>query len=78
MKKLRALTTHMARDGVDVKDRKAVSAWLEKNKERVDKGDFNEAAAKPGDTFVKTGPDVGRNAPCHCGSGKKFKKCHGS
>lgn len=19
----------------------------------------------------------GRNAPCHCGSGKKFKKCHG-
>lgn len=20
---------------------------------------------------------VGRNAPCHCGSGKKFKNCHG-
>ena len=20
---------------------------------------------------------VGRNEPCHCGSGKKFKKCHG-
>jgi len=20
---------------------------------------------------------IGRNAPCHCGSGKKFKKCHG-
>ena len=20
---------------------------------------------------------VGRNDPCHCGSGKKFKKCHG-
>ena len=28
-------------------------------------------------TFEKTGPDVGRNDPCHCGSGKKFKKCHG-
>lgn len=26
--------------------------------------------------FVKSGPDVGRNDPCHCGSGKKFKKCH--
>ena len=21
--------------------------------------------------------DVGRNDPCPCGSGKKFKKCHG-
>ena len=23
------------------------------------------------------GPRIGRNDPCHCGSGKKFKKCHG-
>jgi len=22
-------------------------------------------------------PKVGRNDPCFCGSGKKFKKCHG-
>jgi uncharacterized protein YecA (UPF0149 family) len=22
--------------------------------------------------------DVGRNDPCPCGSGRKFKKCHGS
>jgi uncharacterized protein YecA (UPF0149 family) len=21
---------------------------------------------------------VGRNAPCHCGSGKKYKQCHGA
>ena len=21
-------------------------------------------------------PKIGRNDPCHCGSGKKFKKCH--
>ncbi|WP_027351079.1 SEC-C metal-binding domain-containing protein [Halotalea alkalilenta] len=21
--------------------------------------------------------DIGRNDPCPCGSGKKFKKCHG-
>ncbi|HHQ4314450.1 TPA: SEC-C metal-binding domain-containing protein [Serratia fonticola] len=21
---------------------------------------------------------MGRNDPCYCGSGKKFKKCHGS
>jgi preprotein translocase subunit SecA len=26
---------------------------------------------------VRTGPKVGRNDPCPCGSGKKYKKCHG-
>ncbi|MBU0486816.1 MAG: SEC-C domain-containing protein, partial [Bacteroidetes bacterium] len=25
--------------------------------------------------FVKEDPDVGRNDPSPCGSGKKFKKC---
>lgn len=25
--------------------------------------------------YVKSEPDVGRNDPCPCGSGKKFKKC---
>jgi hypothetical protein len=28
-----------------------------------------------GDVF---GKDVGRNDPCPCGSGRKFKKCHGA
>ncbi len=23
-----------------------------------------------------TGKDLGRNDPCHCGSGKKYKNCH--
>lgn len=22
-------------------------------------------------------PKIGRNDPCHCGSGKKYKRCHG-
>jgi preprotein translocase subunit SecA len=26
---------------------------------------------------VRTGAKIGRNDPCPCGSGKKFKKCHG-
>jgi preprotein translocase subunit SecA len=25
----------------------------------------------------RTGEKVGRNDPCPCGSGKKYKKCHG-
>jgi len=27
---------------------------------------------------VRNDPRVGRNDPCPCGSGKKYKKCHGS
>ena len=33
-----------------------------------------ETAAKP----IVSGAKVGRNDPCPCGSGKKYKKCHGS
>ena len=29
-------------------------------------------------TFVRQQAKVGRNAPCPCGSGKKYKKCHGA
>ncbi|PCJ35919.1 MAG: preprotein translocase subunit SecA [Cellvibrionales bacterium] len=31
----------------------------------------------PEQPFVRGGEKVGRNAPCPCGSGKKFKQCHG-
>ena len=27
---------------------------------------------------ARSGPKVGRNDPCWCGSGKKYKKCHGA
>jgi uncharacterized protein YchJ len=27
---------------------------------------------------LKTAHEIGRNKPCLCGSGKKFKRCHGS
>ena len=31
-----------------------------------------------GAPVARSGPKVGRNDPCWCGSGKKFKKCHGA
>jgi preprotein translocase subunit SecA len=34
-------------------------------------------AADPVAPYVREQPKVGRNAPCPCGSGKKFKQCHG-
>jgi preprotein translocase subunit SecA len=34
-------------------------------------------AAAPQAPVTRTGPKVGRNDPCPCGSGQKFKQCHG-
>ncbi len=34
-----------------------------------------QARRKQG-TVKRTRPKIGRNDPCHCGSGKKYKKCH--
>ena len=36
-------------------------------------GDVEQAGAQP----AAAGPKVGRNDPCPCGSGKKYKHCHG-
>ncbi len=37
----------------------------------------DEAETTRVETFVRDTPKVGRNDPCSCGSGKKFKKCCG-
>ena len=34
-------------------------------------------SGEPPQTFVREGRKVGRNEPCPCGSGKKYKHCHG-
>jgi len=34
-------------------------------------------AERPAQPFVRAGEKVGRNDPCPCGSGKKYKQCHG-
>jgi uncharacterized protein len=30
------------------------------------------------ETIRREGPKLGRNDPCHCGSGRKYKQCHGA
>lgn len=37
---------------------------------------FTDGAMVDG-TYRRQTPKVGRNDPCPCGSGKKYKKCHG-
>jgi preprotein translocase subunit SecA len=36
-----------------------------------------DGAEAKGETVRRDKPKVGRNDPCPCGSGKKYKKCHG-
>jgi preprotein translocase subunit SecA len=35
------------------------------------------AVAERPQPFVRGGQKIGRNDPCPCGSGKKYKHCHG-
>jgi preprotein translocase subunit SecA len=58
----------------------AVAREIERRQQRQQKdlqyqtGPAQAEAPKP----VKVGAKVGRNDPCPCGSGKKYKKCHGA
>jgi preprotein translocase subunit SecA len=40
-----------------------------------DQGHDHHEVAAP---YRRSEPKIGRNDPCRCGSGKKFKKCHGA
>lgn len=57
-------------EGVDVNDEKEVKKWLKKHPEVVNGGEVQKI-----ETVKRDGPKIGRNEPCPCGSGKKYKKC---
>jgi preprotein translocase subunit SecA len=54
--------------------RKALQRITESHAEA---GGDGESAKPRAETVVRAQPKVGRNDPCPCGSGKKYKKCHG-
>lgn len=67
------------------REEKTDMSKMRANKEEIDRrGD--DYAANENDYYdptpvkqepIKVGPKVGRNDPCPCGSGKKYKQCHG-
>ncbi len=57
--------------------RKAMKRVIESHAEAGTGPDGEAAAAPKQATVVRAVPKVGRNDPCPCGSGKKYKKCHG-
>lgn len=62
----------MLEDGVDVRNEKEVENWIKKNQHKIG-GDIPKV-----ETYRREKPKIGRNDPCPCGSGKKYKKCCGS
>ncbi len=73
-----------AREEGSAASRRAAAELSKKQRRRQQdltlQGTFDPTAG--GDFSVGTvrasGPKVGRNDPCPCGSGKKYKKCHGA
>ncbi|MEC7269791.1 MAG: SEC-C metal-binding domain-containing protein, partial [Pseudomonadota bacterium] len=60
-------------------DEEDASDTLKQKKEKNQKqANLAPALAKQNNLDPKTFGKVGRNTPCPCGSGKKFKYCHGS
>ncbi|PKO45834.1 MAG: preprotein translocase subunit SecA [Betaproteobacteria bacterium HGW-Betaproteobacteria-22] len=68
-------------------DVEAVEKPVEVDNVQYQHADYDEALANPtevenaqlasGQPVIREGVKVGRNDPCPCGSGKKYKQCHG-
>jgi preprotein translocase subunit SecA len=55
--------------------RRAMRRVIESHAEAAGDGEASPKGKQ--ETVVRAVPKVGRNDPCPCGSGKKYKKCHG-
>ena len=51
--------------------------YQEQAEQRTEAGRAASEAARANNTPYRAAKKVGRNDPCPCGSGKKFKNCHG-
>ena len=63
--------------------REAAPAQLVTNEDQIEEGlsgGGNPAIMRKGQraAALPSHPEIGRNDACFCGSGKKFKKCHGA
>lgn len=61
--------------------RKENGKWLFVNGEshtHKEGEDHDHHHKAPQVTVLRDAPKIGRNDPCTCGSGKKYKKCHGA
>ena len=59
---------------MQIKAHQAAEEAARKEAERQEK---LHAQMQKGEGIRRSSAKVGRNEPCPCGSGKKFKQCHG-
>ena len=56
---------------------RAVERRTDMSQMRTQHNDLSTNGEQKANTPVKADPKIGRNDPCPCGSGKKYKNCHG-
>ena len=70
-----SIARRMEADGVNFKSIRQMKKWMKEHETEL------RAEGNPEqhhvETVVHEGPKIGRNDPCPCGSGKKYKKCCG-
>jgi uncharacterized protein len=50
--------------------------WLEQRRTQIARGEIPGVIGRR--EPIRHAPKIGRNAPCPCGSGQKYKRCHGA
>lgn len=68
------IAKRMEKDGVDFKSIRQMKKWMKEHEAELK---AEQAGGVKVQTVVHEGPKIGRNDPCPCGSGKKYKKCCG-
>ena len=70
------IARRMEKDGVDFKSIRQMKKWMKAHEAELRaEGSMDMPKVE---TVVHEGPRIGRNDPCPCGSGKKYKKCCGA
>ena len=59
-------------------DKKCVWHEISSFEKRHDSWFYREGRMPDIQQYRRSDPKIGRNDPCHCGSGKKYKKCCGA
>lgn len=70
------IAKRMEKDGVDFKSIRQMKKWMKTHEAEL-RAEGGTQMPKV-ETVVHDGPRIGRNDPCPCGSGKKYKKCCGA
>ena len=65
------------KEGAEQREAERLKLQATWEREAVKRINSARAPAEAGKPFRRKEPKIGRNAPCPCGSGKKYKKCCG-